>query len=170
MAQASKANSGGDTASSGKHTAGKGTHGEGFFGDAMWENYAKNFQKMPGGIDFDMLMESHRKNMETIRQAQQTASELLQGLVNLNNHYMRSSFDDLGSQVRTFSGAGTKDMDAKTAASTAAIKAAFDRSISHYKQVTDLFAQSTSKVFDSYRKRFDEGLVEAKTFFKKAST
>lgn len=151
-------------------SAGKGATGEQFFGQTSWENYAKGFQKMPGSMDFDVLMASHRKNMETIRQAQQTASELLQSLVNLNNHYMRSSFDDMGSQVRIFSNKDTKDLGAKTDASTASVKTAFDRSVAHCKQVTDLFSQSTAKVFDCYRKRFDEGLVEAQSFFKKSAS
>ena len=37
----------------------------------------------------------------------------------------------------------------------------------HYKKITDLFSQSTSKVFNSYKKRFDEGLQEAQEMSQK---
>ena len=108
-------------------------------------------------VDFDLLLTSHRRNLETIRQAQQTASELVQNLATLSNHYVRSSFDELGAQARSF-----------TAPSTASpnMKASLDKAITHCRQVTDLFAESTAKVFNVYRKRFDEGMEEARLAMK----
>ena len=105
-------------------------------------------------LDFNILLTSHRRNIDTIRAAQQTASELVQNLATLSTHYIRASFDDIGIQARSFM--------AEPRTQAPAIKASLDRAITHCRQVTDLFTESTSKVFDVYRKRFDEGMEEAR--------
>jgi hypothetical protein len=111
-------------------------------------------------VDFDLLLTSHRRNLETIRQAQQTASELVQNLANLSNHYVRTSFDELGTQARCFA--------SQPPAPSPALKSSLDRAITQCRQVTDLFAESTAKVFNVYRKRFDEGMEEARMTIKTA--
>ena len=116
----------------------------------------------------ETLLASHRKNMDTIRQAQQTAAELVKDLVHLNNQYVRHSFDEMSHYTKSFvSQMNPEKSAANSAAAMEKIKTSFDRSMSHCKQVTDLFSQSASKVFHSYRQRFDEGLKEAEELSKK---
>jgi hypothetical protein len=158
-AKASKAKS-----ANAQNQGAKETGWENFWGGGAWESCSKKFQETPD-IDLDQLITSHRKNMETIRQAQQAASELLQGVMNVNNQYVRSSFEDLGTQVRAVSAGDFEGVSGKNG--TAAVKGAFDRSLLHCKQVTELFSHSTAKVFDCYRKRFDESLAEASSLMGK---
>jgi phasin family protein len=130
---------------------------------SAWAQYTKGFEKIPA-VEMEALMKSHDKNMDTVRHAQETAAELLQNLMNINNQYVRSSFDELSTQIRTASEEMGEPFSPGAAAAPAFVKASFDRAIAHCKQVTDLFSQSTAKVFNCYRKRFDEGLTEAKVF------
>ncbi|MEH0002924.1 MAG: phasin family protein [Holosporaceae bacterium] len=113
-------------------------------------------------LPIEALLASHRKNMDTIRQAQQTAAELVKDLVSLNNQYVRHSFDEMSNYTKSFVAQMNPEKGAATsAAAMEKVKTSFDRSMSHCKQVTDLFSQSASKVFNNYRQRFDEGLKEA---------
>lgn len=122
-----------------------------------WNQYVKDFP-------METLLASHRKNMDAVRQAQQTATELVRDLVQLNNQHMRHAFDDMCHYTRTaFSSHGTTNGFGNTHASLLAdtVRASFDRGIAHTKQVTDLFSTSTSKVFNTYRERFDDAMKEA---------
>jgi len=105
--------------------------------------------------------------MDAVRQAQQAVSELVRDVAQLNGQYARHSFDDVCRQTRSyFTQAGTpKNVDLEPF--IGAIKSSFERSMAHYKQITELFSQSTSKVFNSYKKRFDEGLQEAQDLSQK---
>jgi hypothetical protein len=118
-------------------------------------------------LPLEALLASHRKNMDAVRQAQQAVSELVRDVAQLNGQYARHSFDDVCRQTRSFfTQAGTpKNVDLEPF--IGAIKSSFERSMAHYKQITELFSQSTSKVFNSYKKRFDEGLQEAQDLSQK---
>jgi len=130
---------------------------------ASWDHLS--FKNMP----IEALLASHRRNMDTMRHVQQTATELVKELVTLNNQYVRHSFDDMCHYTRTLTGQmGTSKMEANAKGVVEGLKSSFDRSMSHCKKVGDLFTQSSSKVFESYKARFEEGLKEAQDMASKA--
>ena len=123
------------------------------------------FKSIPK-IDLQQLMKSHRKNMDTIQKAQHTASELLQSLSTLNTQYIRQSFEDLDQQAHSLSG-NFKNFEKPQINAEAVLESArtpFDRAVTHCKKASELVSESTAKIFDTYKKRFEEGLTEAKIF------
>lgn len=138
-----------------------------FQGNQGSKGSKENFKWTGKELPLEALLASHRKNMDAVRQAQQAVSELVRDVAQLNGQYARHSFDDVCRQTRSyFTQAGTpKNVDLEPF--IGAIKSSFERSMAHYKQITELFSQSTSKVFNSYKKRFDEGLQEAQDLSQK---
>ena len=127
-----------------------------------WEKYVKEFP-------LEKLMTNYRKNVDTIRQAQQTATDLIRDLVQLNNQYMRQSFEDVSHYGRNaFPKAGSGSASASSGQWMETMQVAFDRSMAHAKQINDLFSQGASKVFNNYRQRFEEGVKEAESVTPKA--
>ena len=127
----------------------------------------ENFKWSGKEVPLEALLASHRKNMEAVRQAQQAVSELVRDVAQINGQYARHSFDDVCRQTRTFFSQASSPKNVDLEPFVGAIKSSFERSMAHYKQITDLFSQSTSKVFNSYKKRFDEGLQEAQEMSQK---
>ncbi|TGW15468.1 phasin family protein [Candidatus Hepatobacter penaei] len=136
------------------------------FGEAHHKDTQNKFQWKGKELPLEALLASHRKNMDAVRQAQQAASDLVRDVAQLNGQYARHSFDDICRQTRTFFTEASMPKNMNPEPMVSAIKSSFERSMSHYKQVTELFSQSTSKIFNSYKKRFDEGLQEAQDLSK----
>lgn len=136
-----------------------------FFQDAAGgfdSGKAFDWGKHMKGLPLEELLASHRKNMDAIRQSQQTAAELVRDLVQLNSQHMRHTFDDLSHYSRNaFVNAASSKEPAQANLLMDTLRASFDRSVAHSKQITDMFSQSTSKVFNAYRQRFDDGMKEA---------
>lgn len=130
-------------------------------------NYSDFFQnfKMPGmGIGFDTMMASHQKNMETLNVAQQTASDVFRGLMNLNTQYWKSMFEDANSNSRTMM--SQENPEEKMQQHANALKGCADKAWHHSQEVSDMLNQSTSKVAAIYSKRFHECMDEGKEILK----
>jgi len=143
----------------GPHTSSQDTQGhKGSSTSFDWGQFTKN-------LPLEAMLASHRRNVDTMRQAQQTASELLRDLMQLNSQHARQTFDEACHFARSAavpSGAspmGSREMGALNDT----VRNAFERSIAHNKEVTDLFSRSTSKVFNAYKDRFEDGVKEVQS-------
>jgi hypothetical protein len=129
-----------------------------------WNEAFKNIPQ----LSLNGVMQSHRKNIETINQAQKMSGELLQSLSTLNNKYVRESLESVDKKIHSFSGS-LKNFEKPMATVEAFLeesKNPFEHAVSHWKQATDLVTESTSELFEAYKKRFEEGLEEVQRFIK----
>ncbi len=134
------------------------------FGAPDWNEALK---KIPQ-LSFSGVMQSHRKNVETMNKAQKMSGELVQSLSTLNNKYVRESFENIDKKIHSFSGS-LKNFERPMETVETFLeesKNPFEHAVNHWKQATDLVTQSTSKLFEAYKKRFEEGLEEAQSFIK----
>ena len=113
---------------------------------------------------------SKRQRLATLRPCSPATEKMLMRFAKRNKQPLRagtryfsfeqpiyaSLFDDLCRHVRSFSMDSKSMSTESTGAMMEGIKSAFDRSLNHCKQVTELFSDSTSKIFNTYKKRFDE--------------
>jgi hypothetical protein len=149
------------------HTDGKTSSGTSSHDNHPREGRAASFDwsQLTKNLPLEAILASHRRNVETMRQAQQTAGELVRELMQLNSQHARQTFDEACHFVRSAAvPSGTSPMGGKEVGMlTDAVRNAFERSIAHNKQVTDLFSRSTSKVFNAYKDRFEEGVKEVQS-------
>jgi len=102
--------------------------------------------------------------METLSAAQQTASDVFRGLMNLNTQYWKSIFEDASLNSRAMLNNG--DPEEKIQQHANAVKSCADKAWHHSREVSDMLNQSTSKVAEMYSKRFKECMEEGKELIK----
>jgi hypothetical protein len=107
------------------------------------------------------LIDFYKKNMELMKDRQQTVVDLFKRVMQLNNSYMRHSFDDL----LNYSGQVLQGTH-KSADQKAEFEQLFERSMAHGRSVSELFVHTTKKVLESYRNTFEDNWRSAQSFFK----
>ena len=117
-------------------------------------------------VDVEALMRSHRKNLELVQKSQQVAADLVRELIQVSHQYVHQSFDAFKEKAYAPSKNKGKSQQARTTSGPAHPEESFDQFMAYGKQITDLFTQSTARVFESYRNRLNESVHEFKSFAK----
>ena len=116
--------------------------------------------KIPG-LDMNAMMDAQRKNIEAVTNANRLAFEGLQAAAARQADILRQSMEEAQGMIKEMMTSGTaEDRVAKQAELT---KQAFERTLSHMKEVAEMIAKSNTEAADIINKRVSESLDEIKS-------
>jgi len=121
--------------------------------------------KVPG-LDLDAILESQKKNVEALTNANKLAFEGMQAVMQRQAELLRQSMEEYAKSAQSFG--DMKDPQDAMARHTEMAKQAFERMISNMREMSELMAKSNNEVFELLNKRFSETLEEMKKMMEKA--
>ncbi|MBL0941964.1 MAG: TIGR01841 family phasin [Alphaproteobacteria bacterium] len=118
------------------------------------------------GLEVNTLLESHRKNMQTIEAAQKAAAETLKELTQAQSQYARQTMEDLTGLMRHLMASGN-NLQEKLELQSKSLKANVEKAVSHNHAISGILNQSQSKVVNLTNNRFNQYVDEMKNLVKK---
>jgi len=132
----------------------------------------KNFMQNPtnafkeatkrSGFDQATVFDAHRKNMETLNEANKMAVDVMRQITELQGQFMRQTFEDIDEVIRenlSFKSMNPQEQIAKNAQR---LQTAVQRAMSHAGQISEVMLQSNKDLFKNVQNRFEEGIQEMK--------
>lgn len=137
-----------------------------FFGNSFNDVFANvpSVKSMP--FDADSIMELQRKNFEAFTEAQQLAFEGVQAAAQRQTELLSKIVEDNSVIAQEILGEGSPEQ--KVAKQTDLVKSVYERSVSNYKEISDLISKSNLKAADVINKRVTASLSEIKTAIEKS--
>ncbi len=129
----------------------------------------KQFQntKMPN-IDFDSIMESHRKNMESLASASQMAAETIRSIAQAQGSYMRQAMEDMASYTKKATASGA-NMPGQIDAQSRFVRDEIQKAVGYNQEVSDIWNKSQSKLVKLATERLNECVDESNKIIKGAA-
>ena len=121
--------------------------------------------KMPR-VDFEGAMSAHRKNMEAFTKAQRAAFDAVKSLSQAHQDYLKEAFGDMRNHMKEVTQA--KSLEDRIEAQTRQMRAAFEKAMSHGRNMSQTCQKAQKEASDVWSKRFSEGAAEAKGMMRKA--
>jgi phasin family protein len=125
----------------------------------MMGEFSKAFGefKVPG-VDVDKMMESQRKNLEALTNANRAALEGFQAVVKRQSEILGQTLDEASTALQELSKSGTPQ---DTAALQAAfLKDAMEKALANMRELAELVAKSNAQAFEAINKRLTDSLDE----------
>ena len=116
--------------------------------------------KMPS-IDFSLLMDSYKKNMEILGLINKTSAEVFNATAKLQAAFIRQMVSDMGGIMEK----SNKPSEAFAEFSRVARDSAV-RAVGNGKQISDLLTMATNDISNATAKRMKETMEEAKAAMK----
>lgn len=116
--------------------------------------------KLPG-VGAGALVETQKKNLETLVQANKLAAEGVQALATRQAEIVRSTLDGFANAVRESVTGASPDSFAQHQAEF--VRSQFEQAIANLKDLAELSAKSNAKVVDLLSTRFKEAMEEIKS-------
>ncbi len=124
----------------------------------MGENFA-----VPG-VDASAIMETQKRNMEAIVQANRLSFEGTQALMHRQGEIVRQAVEEVSRAVQSMSAAGTPDE--VMSKQTELVKDAFERTLSNVRELAEMGAKSNQEAVEVLNKRVSDSLEELKSQIK----
>ncbi len=124
--------------------------------------------KMPAMLDMESIMAAHRKNMEVLSNANRVALEGAQTVAKRHMEILQQTMQEMTETMKDLSSPETPQ--AKAAKQTELMKIAYERAVSHMKELADLIQKSNGEALAMLNTRFTEAMSEVKALASKAST
>ncbi|MBY6265919.1 phasin family protein [Azospirillum sp. 412522] len=115
--------------------------------------------KVPG-VDVESIIASQRRNIEAVTAANQLAFEGFQAIVRRQAEVLRTVAEDVNRAVGELSAAGTPEE--KAAKQADLVKAAFEKSLSNIRELSEMIAKSNTEAAEILTKRVSDSLDEVK--------
>jgi phasin family protein len=122
--------------------------------------------KMPALPDMEAFVSASRKNMETLSAANQVALDGAQAVARRHMEIIQSSMAEITDAMKALATADAPQ--AKAAKQAELLKQAYQRSVAHMKELSDLIQQSNSEALALLNRRFAEAMDEVKVLAEKA--
>ena len=128
-----------------------------------------NFSKMTEkfavpGVDASAMMESQKRNVEAIVQANRLSFEGTQALMHRQGEIVRQAVEEASRAVQSLSTAGTADEVMTKQAEL--VKDSFERTLSNVRELAEMGAKSNQEAVEVLNKRVSESLDELKSQIK----
>ncbi len=124
-------------------------------------DFSKAFSQMQfPGIDGNSIMESQRKNLEALAEANKVAVEGMQSVFTRQAEIMNTAMQEMQSVFQELSAAG-QPQD-KLADQTALVKSTVEKALVNMKELAAMAGQSNEAAFNTIHARFTESLEELK--------
>ncbi len=137
-------------------------------GMARMQEFTKMFSsmKVPAMLDMESIMTAHRKNMEVLSAANRVALEGAQTVARRHMEILQQTMQEMTETMKELSSPETPQ--AKAAKQTELMKIAYERAVSHMKELADLIQRSNGEALSMLNHRFTEAMDEVKLLAEKA--
>jgi phasin family protein len=138
------------------------------FAEAMGQakNAAEEFTRVLGEMKFpalpnaEALLTTYRRNMEALSSANRIALEGAQSVAKRHMEIMQQQMAELTEAMRALAGGDAPQ--AKAAKQAEMLKRAYERAVSHARELSDLIQRSNRDALEQLNKRFVEAMDEVK--------
>lgn len=139
-------------------------------GMAGMAEFTKMFGEMkwPMMPDMDGFIAAHRRNLETLSAANRVALEGAQTVAKRHMEIVQQTMQEMTETIRDLSSPGSPQE--KAAKQAALVKQAYERAVSHMKELAELIQRSNGEALQMLNQRFAEAMDEVKVLAEKAST
>lgn len=121
--------------------------------------------KMPAMLDMESIMAAHRKNMEVLSNANRVALEGAQTVAKRHMEILQQTMQEMTETMKDLSSPETPQ--AKAAKQTELMKIAYERAVSHMKELADLIQRSNGEALGMLNARFTEAMSEVRALASK---
>lgn len=127
-----------------------------FMGD-----FSKAFSeyKIPG-VDGNVILESQRKNVEALAQANKVALEGFQAVFKRQAEILGQAMEEMQATFKELTTAG--EPQDKVAQQTDLVKEAVEKALSNMRELAEMAGKSNTEAFETIHARFTESLDEVK--------
>lgn len=115
--------------------------------------------KIPG-VDGNIIMESQKKNVEALAQANKVALEGMQAVFKRQAEILGQAMEEMQATFKEISAAG--EPQDKVAQQTDLVKDAVEKALSNMRELAEMAGKSNTEAFETIRSRFTESLDEVK--------
>ncbi len=137
-------------------------------GMTRMQEFSKMFSnmKVPAMLDMESVMAAHRKNMEVLSAANRVALEGAQAVARRHMEILQQTMQEMTETMKEL--ASPESPQAKAAKQTELMKIAYERAVSHMKELADLIQRSNGEALGMLNHRFTEAMDEVKLLTEKA--
>ena len=118
-------------------------------------------------FDTDALMELQRRNFQALTEAQQLAVEGLQAVAQRQSEIIAQMVEDNSAIARDIISEGSPEQ--KVAKHTDLVKKVYERSVTNYREISDMLEKSGQEAADIINKRISASLNELKSAMEKSA-
>lgn len=122
--------------------------------------------KFPMMPDMEMFLSAHRRNMETLSNANRVALEGAQTVAKRHMEIVQQTMQEMGDTIRELT--SSESPQARAARQADLIKQAYERAVNHMKELADLIQQSNGEALGMLNQRFKEAMDEVKSLAQKS--
>lgn len=122
--------------------------------------------KFPAMPDMDSFLSAHRRNMETLSNANRVALEGAQTVAKRHMEIVQQTMQEMTETIRTLSSA--ENPQQRAAQQAELIKTAYERAVSHMRELAELIQRSNGEALEMLNQRFREAMDEVKTLAEKS--
>ncbi len=115
--------------------------------------------KIPG-VDGNIIMESQKKNVEALAQANKVALEGMQAVFKRQAEILGQAMEEMQTTFKEIAAAG--EPQDKVAQQTDLVKDAVEKALSNMRELAEMAGKSNTEAFETIRSRFTESLDEVK--------
>ncbi len=116
--------------------------------------------KIPG-VDGNLIIESQKKNVEALAQANKVALEGMQAVFKRQAEILGQAMEEMQSTFKDISVAG--EPQDKVAQQTDLVKDAVEKALSNMRELAEMAGKSNTEAFETIHTRFKDSLDEVKS-------
>ena len=120
--------------------------------------------KVPN-FDVETILAAQRRNIEAVTAANQLVLEGMQALLKREAEILRQTIEESSAVLKDLMATGAPEE--KLAQQADLLKASFEKTLAHLRELTEMVAKSNTDATDVLTKRIGEGLTELKAAVKK---
>ena len=121
--------------------------------------------KLPALPDIEVVLATHRRNLEALSEANRVALEGAQAVARRHMEIMQATMTGLSETLKDLSASDTPAVRAAKQADL--LKQAYENAVSNTRELGDLLQKSNAEAMQKLNNRFSEAMTEMKTLFKK---
>ncbi len=131
--------------------------------------FGRMFSEMrfPGMPDMDAFLASHRRNMETLSAANRVALEGAQTVAKRHMEIVQQTMQEMSETIRDMT--SSESPQARAAKQAELVKTAYERAVTHMKELADLIQRANGEALQMLNHRFTEAMDEVKQLAEKAA-
>lgn len=119
----------------------------------MFNQFSKQAE-MPK-VNREAVMASHRKNLETLNEANKMAVDVMKSIATLQGQFMRQTFEDMNAYVKD-----VISQKVNPEAHSEKLKSAVSKAMEHSSNIANIMLKSNQDLFKTIQNRFEDGVEE----------
>lgn len=116
-------------------------------------------------LDISQVMESHRKNVEALINANKQALQGVEAVAARQNEILRQTMDEAMAVIKDLAGAGTPTERAEKQAQV--LRDALGKALGHMRELAEISAKSNAEAFATINERITDSINEIKALASK---